>query len=87
MKITVTAEDIALGLPGSCSHCPVAMAIARDTGSRGVRVDGVEIFVCDRRFSAPPSVSNFINHFDDWDSEALPPEPFPPQPFTFELPI
>lgn len=32
MKISVTAQDIALGLRGNSRACPVALALTRETG-------------------------------------------------------
>ena len=32
MQIDITAEDIALGIPGDGAYCPAALALTRQTG-------------------------------------------------------
>lgn len=81
MTITVTQEDIDNGTKGDCSHCPVAMAVARafpkaflvEVDTRGFEITLVDGLQC---FTSHPSVALFITRFD---------RGFPVQPFTFEL--
>jgi hypothetical protein len=81
--VNVTQEDIDTGTAGSCSECPVALAVtyALGLGERdSVRVTASSIYVypTGSRFRSPPSVKKFIKDFDS-------PLNLSVEPFSFEL--
>lgn len=81
MTISVTAEDISEGCPGSPWACPVARAITRATLKVAtVRRDFIKLSTKSRiaSFLTPLPVCVFINGFD---------RDKPVQPFDFDLPI
>jgi hypothetical protein len=91
VKVQVTAEDIADGLRGCVSACPVARALARVLTSRaGVKVDGpiyphgwtAKAYSLGRRYELPlpDAVAQFAISFDDSDAVK-------PGPFEFELAV
>lgn len=93
MKISVTAHHILHGVRGSCSGCPVALALAEafpdstvNVGSRFIKISSAS---GSRSYWTPPEVAAFIVLFDaglrkaqtastDWYEYAA--------PFEFELP-
>jgi hypothetical protein len=78
MKIEVTADDIAEGVPEDGIGCPIACALNRLTGDR-YEVDYEEVTTPDGRvIDLPPEARAFIRRFDRGDEVA---------PFTFELPL
>jgi hypothetical protein len=85
-EFTVTPAHISAGVPGSSTHCPVALAIGEVIHPRRVQVDGA--FIHYYRIpgvfepvtvTTPEDVSIFVDEFDD----GLPVEPFT---FTVEVP-
>lgn len=81
MQVSVTQEDIDLGIRGSCSECPVARAMTR-AGFLDVSIcPGLLVWrggpAGRRGFTAPKHVTEFIIAFDSEGSG---------QPFTFEVP-
>lgn len=87
--IKVLQGDINDGEKGSCSQCPVALAVARTFGYRFmVKVDWLKIKLTDtrddklvQRIQSPRSVSKFVNDFDNRDNHN------PVEPFEFELEV
>lgn len=79
MKIQVTQEDIDKGLCRSPAHCPVAIAIRRETGNSAtvyapvVFINGLDVV------ELPDDASAFVNKFDR-GLELV-------EPFEFELDI
>jgi hypothetical protein len=79
--ITVTAEHIAKGVPESCRHCPVALAI-KDAlpGIELIAVDDTRVHLggaaCDVKIDLPPAAQHFIEAFDCDD---------PVEPFSFTV--
>lgn len=76
MTINVTAEDIENGVPRSCLFCPVAQAVAKQTGLR-VSVGAMWFFVEAVPHPTPEDVSNFVMKYDAGDKV---------EPFSFTLP-
>lgn len=75
LHVTVTAEDIAKGKPGSTSACAIARAIRRLPGWRRAEVDPIAAYSCakgDRVMELPRVARDFIRHFD----RNVPVEPF-----------
>lgn len=82
MRIDVTAEDIANGVPRSCDSCPVALAISRVAGKGVINVGTTSFRFYTDHYpltiggSFPEKVSKFILRFDGHKKV---------QPFSFEL--
>lgn len=90
MRINVTEEDIEKGSAGSCSECPIALAVKRafhsgNGAAHQVAVENGEISVylfhtciLTHRLHAEstPEIDNFISDFDDYK---------PVQPFSFDV--
>lgn len=81
MKVVVTAEDVAYGVPKSCSGCPVATAVKRATSADWVYLTPVDIVAYSGRtrigvWKTPLSVRSFVASFDSR---------LPVGPFEFEL--
>ena len=76
MKVQVTEEDIAKGVPLKIHKCPVARAIARVVGKE-VRVANLSYSFDGSEFPLPSVAIDFIADFDIGR---------PVQPFEFELP-
>lgn len=80
MKITVTQDDIDCGFRSNCHLCPIARAIARETGrhSKFIRFDSPERIEvgCEVYQTSDQNVINFILDFDCGK---------PVQPFSFEM--
>lgn len=77
VEISVTAEDIADGRRGSCTKCPIALAIRRlfpDAGSILTGPNHLRMLCRSRGWQActPPIAVGFIEAFD----RGLPVEPF-----------
>ena len=64
MRVSVTAEDIALGCPNSCRRCPVALALNRTLGGSW-HVDGLGA-ECPAGLwqPLPQEVAAFVSAFD-----------------------
>jgi hypothetical protein len=83
MNVTVTAEDIQQGKPGSPCECPVALAIKRATGIAHVSVSPSTARVGDigdtntKWYRLPQPVREFIHNVDYGEG--------PHAPFTFSL--
>lgn len=78
MKIEVTQEDIDKGERGSCSGCPVALAMKRALGVQTLLVEDDAAWTNMEEYLLPDPVPDFIGDFDTGE---------PVKPFTFELPI
>lgn len=75
MRITVTQELIDKGTRGSCCRCPVALAIAAQTGVPAFVT--AKIIVCgESEWETPATVRDFIANFDGKNK---------PNPFQFFL--
>lgn len=83
MKISVTEEHIIAGFVGSCTRCPVALAISHALHQAGISplpivfVDSNTIEIGSDQYNTPESASDFIKEFDNFCR---------PAPFEFELP-
>jgi hypothetical protein len=96
IPVSVTAQDIAAGVGGDCLLCPVAIALARDTGDAEAIVFEkdwtLRLQVWGRSIVAPSEVRQFVRAFDDQprkDDGRLDDKDKdydPPVPFAFELP-
>jgi hypothetical protein len=84
IRVEVTAEDINRGEPGSCKHCPIALAMDRALAAIGIDVRSWVILPYVRLGPKsantyavlPPAALVFAKHFDgEWDVE----------PFSFDL--
>ena len=67
MRVTVTADDIAQGTPGSVRSCPIALAIDRATGNNGPlwKVDGECAYRDDEPdHMLPEAAREFVRSFD-----------------------
>lgn len=71
MQVSVTQEDIDLGIRGSTQHCPVARAMTR-AGFLGISVCPSlltwRVGLGRNGFDAPEHVTEFIFTFDAWHS-------------------
>jgi hypothetical protein len=76
-RISVTADDIAAGVPHDCSRCPVALAIYRETNRYTYVVphEGY-IYVNGQIASSVPSMLSWAELFDEGK---------PVQPLAFDL--
>lgn len=87
ITVTVTPEDLTEGYRNSCTHCPVALAIARACPDYYVSVGRWKSTLHARRPdrreilhpAIPPEISNWIRDFDDGVAST------PPAPFTLEV--
>jgi hypothetical protein len=76
MKVRVTAEDIAAGVPCDNERCPIALALLRQTG-RPWKVDASEAENGDGgRFVLPDEAAVFVQDFDN---------EYGVEPFEFEV--
>ena len=78
MQISVTQDDINLGMPGSAGACPIALAAQRLLPDAAVMVGDV-LTVTDKNsgvddYLLPTEAHAFISAFDDDGSAAV--EPF-----------
>ena len=70
MKISVTQEDIAVGVKLDCENCPIAHSMERAFKTDNVEVDSyIELFADNVRYEAADAKSagvicDFISHFD-----------------------
>ena len=64
MKIQVTRGDIQFGKCGSCSECPVALAVNRSFPRNYIEVTGNILRIDGVPFLLPLHVKNFISNFD-----------------------
>lgn len=91
IRVEVTAEDIAKGVPQECNSCPVAIAVGRACPAAvKVGVDGATIDIyaawdveSDAKSEyvvarTPREVNEFIKRFDNGD---------PVGPFSFDLEV
>jgi hypothetical protein len=83
LRVEVTAEDIAVGRPGKCCYCPVALAISRACGPGFIGVSSKNVgFLFHRarpKFVPLPEVARrFICDFDSGRAVA---------PFAFDLDV
>ncbi len=78
VKVDVTEEDITRGVRGSCTACPVALALRRATGTNWASVDDsvMESAHSFNRAETPPEVVKFIYLFDAQGRV---------EPFSFEV--
>lgn len=81
MKVSVSQEDIAGGMPGSVFSCPVALAIKRAVPEADEVIVAVSkayahVGDCLVSYRLPLDVQGFIISFD---------MEHPVQPFTFEM--
>ena len=83
-RVKVEARDIRVGISGSGTHCPVALALGRAlpewrgemvVGSR--RIDFWDGATLARSVDAPPEVADFVKRFDAGAEEL--------DPFEFDL--
>lgn len=74
VEISVTAEDIANGIPGDCRFCPVAQAIRRQVPGGFVHAFTDTLWTSDVTATTPQEVADFIRAFDRDE---------PVAPFTF----
>lgn len=74
--IFVNQTHIDHGRPGTCTLCPIALAIQEATGIQQVGVNIVEVRIDGKYFDLPREVTEFINQFDAGGSV---------EPFEFEL--
>ena len=70
MRVEVTQEDIDKGTRCSEEFCPIALAIKRKRGVRGVRVSGLRTSVVKGRFDLalyelPERVLGFLDAYDE----------------------
>jgi len=79
MQITVTMQDILDGQMQACYACPIALAVARQTGTQW-RILNYSATHPDKpvRVTLPEEAATFIAAFDSV---------LPVDPFTFEFPI
>ncbi len=76
MRVEITAEDIAEGVPRSHCKCPAAIALSRVTG-KDVSVGTSSYVVGGRVYDLPNSLGIWIVDFDFGQ---------PVRPTTFEVP-
>lgn len=84
--IRVTQDDIKQGTKGSCTGCPIALAIGRilnpnyyvTVGRSSIMLYAVIRFFCEWRMEPPKEVSDFIVAFDKRQVV---------EPFEFEVDI
>lgn len=78
MRIQVTAEDIANGIPYECEACPVALALKKHSPNvdADIIVDADNIWWGEAAYSTPEEVVSFITNFDKGDAV---------EPFEFYL--
>jgi hypothetical protein len=75
--ITVTQEDINVGMPNRCYRCPVALALTRAFNETAEVLYGSAYIVDSRQYlKLPIEVSCFISSFDKGE---------PVKPFSFEV--
>ncbi len=77
VKIKVTQDCIDKGVQGSCSKCPIALAILKERPNSTVVVGDCYTSVDDERFCMPEEASEFIHDFDEGIISL--------KPFEFEL--
>ena len=83
MKFSVKKRHIKLGMRGSCTRCPVALALVEALEKGGFVSDLVDVMegtitIGSLRYSPPRKVTQFIIDFDDRK---------PVRPLNFLLPI
>lgn len=76
MKIRVTPEDIARGVPDHVTACPVAFAVQRAFDGETAIVTDTDIEVGGFTYETPEEVAQFIYDFDSEEGV---------EPFAFEL--
>lgn len=81
MKINVTKLDIIRGKKGSCSRCPIAIAVGRAFHEEKVAVDGLRVYIYKNIksdvYTLPAEAVEFIFRFDAGDKGL--------KPFSFEI--
>lgn len=65
MTASLTAADLAAGEIGSCTECPVALAVRRATGGERVTVEPYGIVVDGTLYQVPPEVDAAIDLIDE----------------------
>lgn len=76
MLIEVKQKHIDEGAKGSCSRCPIALALL-DAGHRDVWIGNITLYTSVRKETyLPPKAIQWINNFDDG---------LPVLPFSFEI--
>jgi hypothetical protein len=90
LSVSVTAEDIAEGVPRSRCACPIANAVVRALHAAGLTIYDVQVSRCDlilgnehtyRLFPIPQVAIDFIDAFDTYGST----DPLAPFDFTIDL--
>lgn len=76
MTISVTQEDISMGVRRQCKSCPIALALRRINPDYRVDVDTDRIRFGNKSFNTPEKVRDFIKAFDAKKQVS---------PFTFRL--
>lgn len=74
--ITVTEEDVRLGMRSSCDNCPIAKAAIRIWGQ--ATVIPIKLYIPGASACLPPKAVEFILAFDTRKQ-------LPPLPFSFEV--
>ncbi len=65
LTFEVTEEDITKGVPHDPEKCPLAWAVARQTGTREVAVGAEKIHVAPRtKYDHSPKTRRFVKDFD-----------------------
>jgi len=64
LRISVTAADIAEGMPQSPTHCPIALAVRRALESYEWVSVGLGVCINDKFWALPRSGERFIARFD-----------------------
>ena len=64
MKIDITDDDIAKGLPGMCGQCPTSRAMMRQIPGKAIRVFNDHVTIDDEVVSLPESLRNWMHDFD-----------------------
>jgi hypothetical protein len=78
LAVDLTEDDISRGVPLSCDHCPIALALRRITGDKWT-VDGIRARRAGKdgdSFSLPVPAVTFAGNFDHG---------LPVKPFSFTL--
>ncbi len=78
MKVTVTADHIARGMPQSPFLCPIALALHEHEGLELARVAANAVFVRDRVFYLSREAVHFMFRYDTGKRV---------EPFSFAIPV
>lgn len=79
MKVKVTAEHIAQGIPHLVTRCPIVLAL-RDAGYNSAAVNGLSVLLGGDYVALPIEAMGFVAVFDQHGAKAV-------KPFEFDLPI